>query len=197
MVVVILLAAQKPAATGWAYAAGAVLSFFALAVALYVGASAAEGAIAAFSLWARRVIFTVIAVLCAVVGVRRLKSRPRRGVPNLPGWVNPWTGTFLGALATVGDLPNAFPLFLAIDHLVDAAVASGAAIGLLGGYTMIYALPTLILLVVGLLLRDRVTAWLERCLKRFTTGTADASWKLAALFFACSAASLGVVALML
>ncbi|MEZ5125979.1 MAG: GAP family protein [Thermoleophilia bacterium] len=195
MVVVILFAARRPAATGWAYAVGAIVMFFAIAVGLYLGASAASDVVAEFGLWARRVIFTMMTVVLMWFGIRRLRSRERRGLPKLPTWVNPMTGTLLGALATIGDLPNAFPLFLAIDRLIDAAIPTDTSILLLIGYTAIYALPTLVLLVVGLTFRERVIAWLERVLRRFTTGTSKASWRIASLFFVGAIASATIVML--
>lgn len=194
-VAVILLVARRPAATGWTYAIGALLSFMALAFALYFGADAASGVIAEFSLWARRIVFTILAIIFAVMGVRRLKTRQRRGIPKLPAWVNPYTGALLGALATVGDMANAFPLFLALDRIVDVGIPTNVAIPTLVIYSLIYALPTFALLVLGLIYRDRVVMKLEKVLQRIAAGEAKASWKMAGFWLGLAAICLGVVIL--
>lgn len=188
-VATILLVARRPAATGWAYAIGAFLSFMVLAFALYFGAQVANEAIAEFSVWARRVIFVILAIVLAVFGVRKLKTRQRRGIPKLPAWVNPYTGVFLGAIATVGDIANAFPLLLAIDRTVDTGLATTIAVPTLVIYSLIYALPTFLLLILGLAYRDKVVAKLERVLNKISAGKSKASWKMASMWFGLALAS--------
>lgn len=182
-VATILLVARRPAGTGWTYAVGALLSFMTLAFALYFGASVASEAIAEFSLWARRIIFTILAIIFAILGARRFKTRKRRGILKLPAWVNPYTGVFLGALATVGDIANAFPLLLALDRIVDTGLATSIAIPTIVVYSLIYILPTFILLILGLIYREKVVAKLERVLSRIAAGEAKASWKMASVWF--------------
>lgn len=55
-VVIILLLAQKPLRTGWAFAAGAIISFTTFTVLLYLGAGMAEQFVADITLWFRRVL---------------------------------------------------------------------------------------------------------------------------------------------
>lgn len=194
-VATILLVARRPVGTGWTYALGALLSFMALAFALYFGASVASETIAEFSLWARRIIFTILAIVFAVLGTRRLKTRKRRGIPKLPAWVNPYTGVFLGALATVGDIANAFPLLLALDRIVDTGLATSIAIPTIVVYSLVYILPTFALLMFGLIYREKVVAKLERFLNRIAAGEAKASWEMASVWFGLALACVTTVIL--
>lgn len=188
-VATILLVARRPAATGWTYAIGALLSFIVLAFALYFGASVASESIAEFSLWARRIIFMVLAIVLAVFGARKLKTRQRRGIPKLPAWVNPYTGVLLGALATIGDIVNAFPLLLALDRIVDADLTTAVVIPTIIVYSLVYILPTFALLTLGLIYREKVVAKLERFLNRISAGESKASWRMASLWSALALAS--------
>ncbi|WP_339392228.1 hypothetical protein [Brevibacterium metallidurans] len=82
IVVVILLAAKRPAATGWAYAVGAFVTFGTFTLLLYFGLNAAETWLDGLTLWLRRILFTIITVVFIVLGVRRFTvSSPgfRRG----------------------------------------------------------------------------------------------------------------------
>jgi hypothetical protein len=60
-------------------------------------------------------------------------------------------------------------------------------------YVAVYALPTVIVLVVGLAFQDRVRARLQRLYDRFAVGPARASWKLALLYWIGAAACLAVL----
>lgn len=190
MVIVIIVGARRPAGTGAGFAIGAIGAFFALATGLLYGAEAADAAVAGFGEWVRSIVLVGLGVVLGVLGVRRFRDRPRRGLPTLPTWVNPWSAVGLGAVATVHDLPNAFPLFLAIERLLDAGITGGRGVAVLVGYTAVYAFPALTLLVAGIAYQDRVTEFLARRLRRFTTGTARAHPKLALLYLVGAAASL-------
>ncbi|PPG37455.1 GAP family protein [Pseudoclavibacter sp. RFBA6] len=188
VVVIILLAAKRPASTGWAYALGAFASFFAITLLLYFGATFAESMLADLTLWLRRILFTALAIFLLAIGIRKLKARPRKAF-GLPSWVNAWTALPLGLLATLGDIPNAFPLFLAVERIIDAGIQPPIAVPLLAAYTAVYAFPTLVILILGLVLKDRVRGLLQRAYDRYATGETKPSWKLASLCFLGSAAS--------
>lgn len=85
------------------------------------------------------------------------------------------------------DLPFAFPMFLAVERLVEFDIEASAAATTLAGYTLVSSLPMVLLILVGLTYRDRVRHLLERLLRRFTTGYTKPSWKIAAVYFGLSA----------
>ncbi|GAA1673089.1 hypothetical protein GCM10009830_19190 [Glycomyces endophyticus] len=192
IVIVILLGAKRPAPTGWAFMLGAAASFLAIAAALYLGLSFAESALDGFGLWVRRLLFAALAAALAVMGVRRLRPRERRGY-TLPAWVNAWSALPFGVLATLGDLPNAFPMVLAVERLADADAAAPAALAVLVGYTLVYALPSVLILAAGLAFNAELREQLESMLSGRTSGTAEPSPKAAAACFAGAAASLAVL----
>ena len=192
IVIVILLGAKRPAPTGWAFMLGAASSFLAFALMLYFGLNLADSVLDGFTLWLRRLLFAGLAVALVVMGVRRLKPRERKGYA-LPPWVNAWSALPFGALATVGDLPNAFPMVLAVERLIDAEVAAPAAVVVLVGYTLVYALPSALILAAGLAFNAELREQLESMLSGRATGTAEPSPKAAAACFAGAAASLAVL----
>lgn len=147
LVMVVLLTARRPTAAAVAYAAGAVLAFLGLAVGLYAGAAAAEAVIFDLARWLHRLTFALLAVWLLYLGVKRLRDRPRKPFV-LPAWFSPLTAVPVGIAATVADLPNAFPLFLAVERLTSAPLSWQAALAALVGYAMVYALPVAV--VVGL-----------------------------------------------
>ena len=181
LVILILLTARKPIATGWAYTAGAMSLFFIFAVTLFLGATAAGTIIEDMSVWMRRLIFIALAVFFIVMAVRRMKTRIRK-MPVAPKWVNPLMAFPLGLVATLSDLPNAFPLFIAVERLVSAGVDNITGVAILGGYTIVYALPTLAILVAGIFFRERIIQRLQHFMKRFTTGEVKASWKISSVY---------------
>ena len=89
---------------------------------------------------------------------------------------------------TAADLPNAFPYFIAIERLVDSGAPVWEGLLVLAGYTVVYCLPCLVLLAVGLLARERTRAWLERIVTRFGSGTIRRSVPVAVLLMACALA---------
>jgi cytochrome c biogenesis protein CcdA len=191
-VVVIVLTVKRPVATVWAYLVGAILAFLLVATVLLLGASAAEGALTEFSTWARRAVLVALALFLAWLGLRRLRTRPKRMPVRLPSWVNPWSAVGLGALTTASDLPSAFPLFFAVSWIVDVPISTAQQFALLAGYTVVYALPTLGVLVVALSLKDRMRNRLEQLAANYGQGEVAASRPIAALYFVAAAASAAV-----
>lgn len=78
LVLVILLTARSPNRSAIAYSVGAALSFFGLAVALFLGATAAEAVIGDRARWLRRATFALLAVWLLWLGITRLRDRPRK-----------------------------------------------------------------------------------------------------------------------
>ncbi len=185
LIIVIILFARRPVGTGATYVLGVVVTFYVFALAVYFGVSAFDGGIDTFVLWTRRLLFGILAVALAYLGYQQLHDRPRKGIPTLPMWVNPYTGAALGALMTAADLPNAFPLFFAIGRLVAADLSDATVVLLLVAYVFIYALPALLILIGGLVFRDRFAERLHQLLIKMTTGVSKANrWLSAALFVA-------------
>lgn len=181
LVILILLTARRPVATGWAYAAGAMSLFFIFAATIFLGATIAGAIVEDVSTWMRRLIFIALSVFFIVMAVRRLKTRIRK-MPVAPKWVNPLMAFPLGLIATLSDLPNAFPLFIAVERLISAGVDNIVGMVILGGYTIVYALPTLAILVAGIFFRERIMRRLQHFMKRFTAGEVKASWKMSSLY---------------
>lgn len=192
LVIVILLGAKRPSPTGWAFMLGAAASFLAFALMLYFGLSFADSVLDGFALWLRRLVFAGLAVALVVMGVRRLRPRERKDY-TLPPWVNAWSALPFGVLATIGDLPNAFPMVLAVERLIDAEVGALTAVAVLVGYTLVYALPSALILAAGLAFNEELREQLQSMLRGHTSGTADPNPKTAAACFAGAAASLAVL----
>jgi hypothetical protein len=138
-----------------AFVVGAYLTVLGLGVLIYLGAGAAAEAVTDGLVWVRRTAFTVAAVALAVAGVRRLRPRVRPAVV-LPRWVSPLTAAPLAVLMTGADLPNAFPYFIAVERIVDAGSGTTVSLLVIAGYAVVYCLPCLLLLLVGLAHGERV-----------------------------------------
>ncbi|MFB9660327.1 GAP family protein [Glycomyces mayteni] len=192
IVIVILLGARRPAPTGWAFMLGAFASFLAIALMFYFGLSFADSVLDGLTLWLRRLLFAGLAVALVAMGVRRLRPRERKAY-TLPPWVNAWSALPFGVLATLGDLPNAFPMVLAVERLIDARLPAPAAVAVLIAYTLVYALPATLILAAGLAFNDDLRSQLDTILKGHTTGTAAPNPKTAAACFAGAAVSLAVL----
>lgn len=186
-VTLILLAApRRPGLTALAAVAGAALTVFALGAVLYLSAGAAAGAVDGVVTGLRFVAFGAAAVGLAVAGFRRLADRPRRPV-TLPSWFGPATALPFGVVITAADLPNAFPYFIAIERLVDAGIPTANGLLVIAGYTVVYCLPCLVLLAIGLVARERTRAWLAGLVTRFGSGTVRRSVPVAVALFASAA----------
>ncbi|PTL71233.1 hypothetical protein C1I63_18510 [Rathayibacter caricis DSM 15933] len=174
-VTLILLAAPKrPALTALVTVLGAALTVFAAGAALFLGAGAAATAVDGIVQGIRYVAIAGAGLVLVITGIRRFTTRPRRAIA-LPPWFTPWTALPFGALLTAADLPNAFPYFIAIERLLDARLSPSEGLFVLTGYAVIYCLPCLILLAIGILARKRTHAALSRVATRFGTGDVKAS----------------------
>ena len=174
-VTLILLAAPKrPALTALVTVLGAAITVFAAGAALFLGAGAAAGAVDGIGQGIRYVAFAAAGLVLVVSGLRRFRTRPRKAIA-LPAWFTPWTALPFGALLTGADLPNAFPYFIAIERLLDARLSAGEGLLVLAGYAVVYCLPCLILLAIGILARKRTHAALSLVATRFGTGDLKAS----------------------
>jgi hypothetical protein len=155
-VALLLLAPMAhPVRAAAGFVAGAYLTVLGLGALVYLGADIAAEAVGDGLVWVRRAAFAVAAVALAVTGLRRLRPRIRPAV-TVPGWVNPLTAAALGLLMTGADLPNAFPYFIAIERIVNADVGAVRALLIIAGYALVYCLPCLLLLIVGVTRGDRV-----------------------------------------
>jgi len=76
----------------------------------------------------------------------------------LPAWFRPATAVPFGIVVTAADLPNAFPYFVAIERMVSFDTSIPAGLSVIGLYAVIYCIPCLVLLVVGLAARRRTQA---------------------------------------
>ena len=94
---------------------------------------------------------------------------------------------------TGADLPNAFPYFIAIERLVSADIGAPDALALLAAYAVIYCLPCLVLLAIGLR-GGPVTRHLRRLHDRFGTEADIPASKARAAGLAALAAGLAAIA---
>lgn len=191
-VTLILLAApRRPGLTALVTVLGAALTVLAAGAALFLGAGAAAGAVDGIVLGVRYLAFAAAGLALVVSGLRRFRTRPRVPIA-LPPWFTPWTALPFGALLTAADLPNAFPYFIAIERLIDARVEPLDGVLVLVGYAVVYCLPCLVLLAVGVLARRRTHALLTRITTRFGTGDVrpSAPAAVALVVLGCVVASL-------
>lgn len=183
-VTLILLSAPRRAGlTASITVLGAALTVFTAGAALFLGAGAAAGAVDGIVRGIRYVAFAAAGLILILAGMRRFRTRPRPSIA-LPDWFTPWTALPFGALLTGADLPNAFPYFIAIERLIDADVTPAEGLLMLAGYALIYCLPCLVLLGVGILARRRTRALLSRIAARLSTGDVRASPTIAVALIA-------------
>ncbi len=78
LVMLVLLTARGPVRSAVAYAAGAAMSFYGLALGLYAGAAAAEAVIDDLARWLRRGTCALLALWLLYLGFKRLRDRPRK-----------------------------------------------------------------------------------------------------------------------
>lgn len=175
---VLIAAPRRPGLLAGAAVLGAALTVFTAGAALFLSAGAAADAVDGIVIALRYLAFGAAGIGLIVAGIRRFTERPRKPI-TLPTWFTPWTALPFGVLLTAADLPNAFPYFIAIERLVSTGVSVGAGLLVIAGYTFIYCLPCLVLLIVGLVARDRVRAKLQRLVDRFGTGTVRRSVPIA------------------
>lgn len=165
-VTLILLAPlRRRGLTALAYVAGAYVVVLAVGTALFLGGGELADTVTGASTWVRRGALLLAALFLVVGAARRLRTRVRPAVV-LPAGFGPWTAAPLGVLVTGADLPNAFPYLVAVERLVAADVASATGVGVLALYAVVYCLPCLALLVVGLAGGGRVADRLRRVYDR-------------------------------
>ena len=167
---ILLSSRRRPLAEAIGFVIGAFTTVLLIGLALYVGAEAAASAIAGALTWLRRGAFGLAALVLFVSAVRSLRAR-RRARIGLPNWFKPVTAAGLGVMMTGADLPNAFPYFIAIERLLAADITTPTATLVLTAYALIYCLPCLVLLALGLNRGERVIGALRRLHERFGADT--------------------------
>ncbi len=178
---ILLNSRRRPLAEAVAFVFGAFATVFLLGLALYVGADAAASATSGGLTWLRRGCLGLAALVLFVAAARSLRARQRSAV-GLPDWFTPLTAAGLGVVMTGADLPNAFPYFIAIERLLAAGITTPTAIVVLAAYALVYCLPCLVLLALGLNRGERVIGALRRLYDRFGTTAAipPSRWRAAA-----------------
>lgn len=169
-VTLILLAAPRRASLiALSAVIGAAATVFAVGAAIFISAGAAAGSVDLILAALRFLAFGAAGVYLIYSGVKRLRDRERK-VISLPAWFSPRTALPFGVLLTAADLPNAFPYFISIERMVANEVSQSSGLLIILGYTLIYCLPCLILLLVGTLSRDVTKKWLERLIVNLGSG---------------------------
>lgn len=192
-VALILLGSRdKPVADTLGFVAGAFLTVLTVGVGVYLGADAAADGVANGLVWLRRAAFGLASVVVLLSALRALRPRTRRELV-LPTWFNPATAAGLGVLMTGADLPNAFPYVIAIERLVTADLGSLSAIALLAAYAVIYCVPCLVLLAIGLR-GGPLTRHLRRLHDRFGTAAEVPASRMCAAGLAVLAVGLAAIA---
>ena len=165
-VVLILLSPMRHAMrAALAYVSGAYVVVLVMGTVVFLSAGAAASAVSGGLVWIRRIAFAVAALALLLAAVRRLRDR-RRGAVELPAWFSPWTAAPIGVLVTGADLPNAFPYLVAIERLLAADVRNGLGLVVLALYAVVYCLPCLVLLLIGVLHGERLRRRLRRVYDR-------------------------------
>jgi hypothetical protein len=165
-VALILLSPMRhPVRAALAYVTGAYVVVLVMGTVVFLTAGAAASAMSGGLVWIRRIAFAVAALGLLLAAVRRLRAR-RRGAVALPAWFSPWTAAPIGVLVTGADLPNAFPYLVAIERLVATDVPNGLGVVALALYAVVYCLPCLVLLLIGVLHGERLRHRLRRVYDR-------------------------------
>jgi cytochrome c biogenesis protein CcdA len=180
---ILLSSRRRPLAEALGFVIGAFATVFLLGLALYVGAEAAASSISGALTWLRRGAFGLAALVLFISSLRSLRVRHRSAV-GLPAWFTPLTAGGLGVVMTGADLPNAFPYFIAIERLLSAGIATPTAVLVLALYALVYCLPCLVLLALGLSHGEQVIGALRRLHDRFGTDAviAPSRWRAAGCF---------------
>lgn len=175
---ILIAAPKRPGLLALSAVAGSALTVFVVGAALFLSAGAAAGAVDGITIGLRFLAFGAAGIALVVIGIRRFKSRQRKPI-TLPDWFSPMKALPFGVLLTAADLPNAFPYFIAIERMVSSQVEQNLGLLVILGYTLIYCLPCLILLLVGTLNKTVTRKWLEKLAKKFGTGTVKRSIPIA------------------
>jgi Sap, sulfolipid-1-addressing protein len=162
---ILLSPMRRPVRAALAYVTGAYVVVLVMGTVVFLSAGAAASEVSGGLVWIRRIAFAVAALALLLAAVRRLRDR-RRGAVELPAWFSPWTAAPIGVLVTGTDLPNAFPYLVAIERLVAAEVPNGLGVVVLALYAVVYCLPCLVLLLIGVLHGERLRHRLRRVYDR-------------------------------
>lgn len=165
---ILLGSRSRPVAEAMGFVLGAFGSVLTVGLIIYLGADAAADSLDGALTWLRRAAFGLASLVLLVSALRALRARRRLAV-GLPAWFNPFTAVALGVVMTGADLPNAFPYFIAIERLVNADPSTTVAVLVLTGYAIIYCIPCLVLLAIGLSKAETVRRLLRRLHDRFGT----------------------------
>ncbi|MFD0481537.1 GAP family protein [Kineococcus sp. GCM10028916] len=196
-VTLILLAPlRRPALTALAYVTGAYVIVLTVGSGLFLGSATLGDTVAGAATWVRRGALLLAALVLLVTALRRLRTRTRAAVV-LPTWFGPWTAAPLGVLVTGADLPNAFPYLIAIERLNAADVPTGTGLLVLAGYSLVYCLPCLLLLIAGITWRRQITVRLQRVYDRLGGERVQLRSVPATLGLLLASAVVGVLALTL
>lgn len=169
-VTLILLAAPRRAGfIALSAVVGAAATVFTVGATIFISAGAAAGAVDTVIVGLRFLAFGAAGIYLIVSGAKRFRERERKAIA-LPAWFSPRTALPFGVLLTAADLPNAFPYFITIERMISRDVDQSAGLLIILGYTLIYCLPCLILLLIGTLSRDMTKKWLERLVGKLGTG---------------------------
>lgn len=183
---ILLSSRRRPLAEALGFVLGAFGAVLVVGAVVYLGADAAASSVRSGLTWLRRGTFGFAALVLLVASLRSLRVRQRKAV-GLPEWFTPLTAGGLGVLMTGADLPNAFPYFIAIERMVSADLGTATALLVLVAYAVVYCLPCLVLLALGLSHGRRVTDSLRRLHDRFgSEATIPPSRKRATLLFIAS-----------
>ena len=188
---ILLSPMPRPVLTALLFVTAAAGTVVAVGAAIYFSSAAAVSTLDSGLDWLRGIAFTIAAVALMVAAFKRLSNRPRRAL-GLPTWFTPWTALPLGVVVTGADLPNAFPYFIAIERLVAAEVTGTTAMAVLGAYAVIYCIPCLVLLAVGVTMHGRVRPRLDALQRRLGTGTTPRNPWIAAGLALLAVAALAV-----
>jgi hypothetical protein len=183
-VTLILLAAPKRAGLiALSTIFGAAITVFVLGATIFISAGAAAGAVETIIVGLRFLAFGAAGIFLIYSGVKRLRDRERKPI-SLPAWFSPRSALLFGVVITAADLPNAFPYFITIERMVSLDVNQNTGLLIILGYSIIYCLPCLILLLVGILSRDAIKNWLERIVSKLGTGPVKKSVPIAVVTIA-------------
>jgi len=164
-----LAAPRRAGITVLACAFGVMLTVFTVGAALFLAAGAATDAVDSILFALRFIAFGIAGTTLTVAGFRRFKDGERKGI-SLPSWFTPLIALPFGVVVTAGDLPNAFPYFIAIERMLDGGIDSGLGLLIILGYSFIYCLPCLILITIAAFTRERTRAWLSGIVTRLSSG---------------------------
>lgn len=191
-VTLILLAAPKKAGLiALSAVIGAAATVFAVGATLFISAGAAAGAVDTIIVGLRFLAFGAAGIYLIASGSKRFRERERKAI-SLPAWFSARTALPFGAFLTAADLPNAFPYFITIERMVSRDVDQNTGLLIILGYTLIYCLPCLILLLVGTLSREVTKKWLERLVAKLGSGPIKRSVPIAIVTIALGLAVISI-----